>query len=328
MFILSENTSVEKQIIDLTSYIFHKHYCENDAKFIIEQMDKDIVWIGAAEHEFKTGLENVSSVFEEFEGKVPKCNISDEEYHVIKIAPKAYLCSGRMWIATDESTKISLRAHQRVTMVFREYDGYIKCCHIHISNPYCEMVDDDMGFPIKMSKQSYEYVQEQIELQKRQLFEQTLVLEKMSYQDALTGLYNRNKFNEILYAKQYGNCLGVACFDLNGLKETNDKFGHSEGDKLICSTATQLRKFFNDKVYRTGGDEFVVVDNEMSKEEFNTAIDLTKESMKENGISCSVGACWRTNNCNLKEQFEQADELMYRDKREYYSLKENNRRHL
>ncbi len=324
MFTLSKNIPIEKQIRDLTSYMFHKYYCENDVEAVIEHMDSDIIWLGTAEQEYATGFETVSKIFKQFAGQVIKCNISDEEYTVVKIAPQAYLCSGRIWIDTDAPTQIGLRVHQRITMVFREYDENIKCCHIHISNPYGDMTEDDVGFPIKMAKQSYDYIQEQIEWQEKQIFEQIAALKKLSYEDSLTGLYNRNKFNEILDIKQYGNFLGVACFDLNGLKEINDKFGHSAGDELICLTAVQLKKFFNGKVYRTGGDEFVVVDNEMCKEEFDIAIELTRKMMQENGISCSIGACWRTSNCNIKEQFDRADELMYIEKRKYYTSKQNN----
>ena len=63
--------------------------------------------------------------------------------------------------------------------------------------------------------------------------------------------------------------LGIACFDLNGLKEVNDDRGHSAGDALICRAAEQLRQIFEDRVYRTGGDEFVIVDTQMDETSFS-----------------------------------------------------------
>ncbi len=324
--LISKNSSIEQQVAKLTSDLMHKYYCENDVQFVIEQMDNDIMWLGAGEYEYLTGFKDVSNIFRKFAGQVPKCNISDEEYNVIQMSPKSYLCTGRMWIATDESTQISLRVHQRITTAFRQYDEYIKCCHIHISNPYVELAEEDIGFPNKMAKQSYDYLQEQIERQKKKILEQTLVLEKMSYQDTLTGLYNRNKFNEILDVEQSVNHIGVACFDLNGLKEINDRFGHSAGDEIICNTAEHINKFFYGKGYRTGGDEFVVIDSEMNEAQFYNTVNLAKKAMEQAGISCSVGACWRIDNCNVKQQLDQADKLMYKEKREHYK-RQNNIRH-
>lgn len=154
----------EQEIIALTRFMMHKHYCENDVEAVIAQMTDDIVWLGAGENEFAIG-DDVISIFRQFGGLVPKCNLSDDEYHVVQIGPESYLCSGRVWIATDPSTKISLKVHQRVTLVFRLIEGRLRCCHIHISNPY-EDICGDMGFPIKMARHTYEYLQEQVRAQK------------------------------------------------------------------------------------------------------------------------------------------------------------------
>ena len=185
-------------VIDLTHLMVQKHYCENDPEAIIAQMDEDFLWFDAAEQEYLVGKAAVAEIFRKFVGQVPRCNVSDEEYHAICIAPDAYVCTGRMWIATDPSTQISLRVHQRITTVFRWVDGQPRCCHIHISNPYAEMSQEDVGFPTKMAQQSYQYLQEQIEAQKRQIAAQTAILQRMSYEDTLTGLYNRNRFNQLL----------------------------------------------------------------------------------------------------------------------------------
>ena len=49
--------------------------------------------------------------------------------------------------------------------------------------------------------------------------------------------------------------------DLNGLKNANDSFGHAAGDELICAAADCMKNSFSEhsKVYRVGGDEFVVI---------------------------------------------------------------------
>ncbi|WP_130850018.1 nuclear transport factor 2 family protein [Intestinimonas timonensis] len=95
-----------QEVMELTSAMMNRYYHSNDVEFVIAQMDEDIVWLGTAEHEFAVGREIVSGIFRRFAGQVPKCNISEEEYHVLRMGPDAYLCSGRMWIVTDASTGI------------------------------------------------------------------------------------------------------------------------------------------------------------------------------------------------------------------------------
>lgn len=313
--------------MELTHLMVQKHYCENDPEAVIAQMDEDFLWFGAGEQEYLAGKSAVAETFRQFVGQVPRCNISDEEYHVICIAPDAYVCTGRMWIATDPSTRISLRVHQRISTVFRWVNGQPRCCHVHISNPYTEMSQEDVGFPTKMAQQSYQYLQEQIEAQKRQIAAQTAILQRMSYEDTLTGLYNRNRFNQLLQAEPADRCrLGVACFDLNGLKEINDRLGHSAGDLLICRAASQIRQFFEGRAYRTGGDEFVVVDEAMDKNAFQAAVRSVEEGMDAAGISHSAGFSWRCSQCSVREQFDEADHMMYEAKRHFYSVQGHDRR--
>lgn len=315
-----KNTYSEKEIrqmlIEKVSQMVHKHYCENDSEFVIEQFDDDVIWVGAGEHESAQGLETIAGIFREFEGKIPKCDIYDEIYDVQKISPKAYLCSAKMWIATKPETGMSMRVHQRMTFVFRWKDDGPKCCHLHISNPYDDMSEGDIGFPFKIANQSYQYLQEQIE-------EQTEILKRLSYEDLLTGVYNRNKFIEDIKDAYLADIphIGIAYFDLNGLKLINDLYGHNAGDELICNVASHLWQAFEKKVYRTGGDEFVVVDTELDEVSFRQEIYKAEESMKNDGISFSTGISWRSTDCNIEEQFKEADSLMYQEKRSYYKMK-------
>ncbi len=82
MFIQNEKNSNEQEIIELTRFMVRKHYCENDIEPVIALMDDEIVWFGAAEQEYATGIETVGGIFRQFSGQVPKCIISDEQYHV------------------------------------------------------------------------------------------------------------------------------------------------------------------------------------------------------------------------------------------------------
>lgn len=87
-------------------------------------------------------------------------------------------------------------------------------------------------------------------------------LKKLSFEDSLTGLFNRNKFNQTMHSFETASFsqLGVAAIDLNGLKKVNDQMGHSAGDSLIRCTADHIAHAFPGKSYRVGGDEFLVID--------------------------------------------------------------------
>ena len=88
-------------------------------------------------------------------------------------------------------------------------------------------------------------------------------IQYLSYHDVLTGLYNRAFFEE--ESKRLDNArqlpLTVIMGDINGLKLTNDVFGHARGDELLTSIAGILRRCARaeDIVARIGGDEFCIL---------------------------------------------------------------------
>ncbi|MDA8138589.1 MAG: diguanylate cyclase [Desulfobacteraceae bacterium] len=91
-------------------------------------------------------------------------------------------------------------------------------------------------------------------------------LHYMAYHDALTGLYNRKAFielldNEIKYALRYQSGLAVLFFDLNKFKQANDTYGHEVGDRLLKAVAERLKVGVRetDLIARFGGDEFTII---------------------------------------------------------------------
>lgn len=153
-------------------------------------------------------------------------------------------------------------------------------------------------------------------------------LEHLSFEDALTGIYNRNKFNQDMeaYSSRRISSLGFAYFDINGLKATNDRYGHKTGDMLIRNTALCLVEVFGKNTYRIGGDEFVVIMPEISKADFNTMVDRAIEELEEKKVSISVGISWRGEMNDIMLQMHEADEKMYRSKQKYYAGKPDRRR--
>lgn len=160
----------------------------------------------------------------------------------------------------------------------------------------------------------------QLEKSTREIEEKRQAFELLSYNDTLTTLYNRNKYNQVLeeFNAKHAKKLGVAFFDLNCLKHVNDEQGHAVGDELLQKTAKQIVSVFPDKSFRIGGDEFVVIAPDMDEETFHQKMAEVRKLLSDNDISVSVGDAWEETGDDLKDIFKQADEKMYAEKRRYY----------
>ena len=150
---------------------------------------------------------------------------------------------------------------------------------------------------------------------------QRAYLEKLSYRDMLTGLYNRNRYIERLeaYKQVQDQQIGAIYIDLNGLKKVNDEQGHRAGDELIVRAAGTIAGIFAEDAYRVGGDEFVVILLDVSREEFARKTEQLRRQMQENSVDASIGGVWQASTENLENLLRRADENMYREKKRYYS---------
>mgnify|MGYP004706179107 FL=1 len=150
---------------------------------------------------------------------------------------------------------------------------------------------------------------------------QKAYLEKLSYRDMLTGLYNRNRYIERLeaYKQVQDQQIGAIYIDLNGLKKVNDEQGHRAGDELIVRAAGTIAGIFAEDAYRVGGDEFVVILLDVSREEFARKTEQLRRQMQENSVDASIGGVWQASTENLENLLRRADENMYREKKRYYS---------
>lgn len=152
-------------------------------------------------------------------------------------------------------------------------------------------------------------------------------LEELSFNDDLTGLYNRNFY--INYVEQLKSQshkkMGIIFADVNGLKKANDNFGHEFGDILIKWSANFLRKNTGALMFRVGGDEFICFFENVTSTEFDFAIRrLQYEMDKLPRRVISFGSTWRETNTNIEEQIAETDLIMYKTKQNHYKLMREN----
>lgn len=151
----------------------------------------------------------------------------------------------------------------------------------------------------------------------------------LSFEDKLTGLYNRNKYmKDIENIETCCNSVGVVYLDLNGLKEINDTHGHNAGDEAIKKCTSILPQIFpNADYYRIGGDEFVIMQSSVSKELFYKRLSALKKHFETHSVyKVAIGAGWSNPPVDIQTMLQSADKEMYEDKRRFYRTLENDRR--
>ncbi|KNY26176.1 diguanylate cyclase [Pseudobacteroides cellulosolvens] len=162
-------------------------------------------------------------------------------------------------------------------------------------------------------------------------------LHNQSIRDELTGLYNRRGFMKLGY-EQYNKLKnsksGFLLFyaDLDGLKQINDKYGHSAGDEAIKGFAGILNKSFRDLdiISRFGGDEFIIIAIGACPDDVNAILERIQNNSdqynKNNNlpyiISGSVGSAYYDPQINTEFEtlIKLADEALYKAKQYKKSL--------
>lgn len=152
------------------------------------------------------------------------------------------------------------------------------------------------------------------------------ILDKSRY-DEITNVANRKYFNEVmkerlLIPENYPVCYLMA--DINGLKLTNDVFGHAKGDELIVKISSVLKSCCrnNDIVARIGGDEFAILfinTDEKTAETLVNRINRKLDAEEYDSVkpSAAIGYAVKKNlfdKIEFDEIIKRADEMMYKNK--------------
>jgi len=154
-------------------------------------------------------------------------------------------------------------------------------------------------------------------------------LKQFNNRDALTGLYNQSYYKQYLENTETKGTVGVIFFDINGLKDVNDKNGHERGDLLIRKCAESVKAICDGKsdsiAFRLGGDEFLaifegadeqVVIGEIGEWEESLSR-INRENIEEhNGLQCSMAVGYSVGDfSDIESLIRCADVGMYKNKK-------------
>ena len=140
-------------------------------------------------------------------------------------------------------------------------------------------------------------------------------------QDSLTGLLNRNAYDSDVEQLRSADIGAVVCVyaDMIGLHEVNNHLGHKQGNRMLCEFADAARAFFgDDRLYRIGGDEFVIISSAHTKAQTRKQLNYMRERLHTQGCEISVGVASSESTSDLPKIIEQAENEMRREKKEYY----------
>lgn len=343
MLDITAQNRIKKQIDDM-----------NKLKEALIEINQNIVNYTSVKHMYKDLLKSLVEVIDAAEGG---CIIEVSENDVLTISECVFSemiggCSlSRVIDSTVLGKYIKSHIHQSTLLANGDtlVDGnekFVLCTNEHVRSRILMPIvyDDNMTHIIAIASSREnafnesvldltDYVLEQtpIMYQVYSLYQKTLYL---SQYDALTALMNRHHFESVFsdrlnIAERDHTDLILATFDLNGLKQVNDKYGHHAGDLYIKAFAdlviAQFRKA--DRFARTGGDEFSAIflgadlKNLFDKlQRLQEQFSKTPIAYNDNEIygSFSFGIASYPNEASTQLELEKlADERMYEDKMKF-----------
>lgn len=162
-----------------------------------------------------------------------------------------------------------------------------------------------------------------------ELKQKSNLLEYQANHDQLTGLFNRQKFHnvitkEIRRSRRYTSALSLILFDIDNFKSINDTFGHAIGDEILKSVASfsavNLRE--TDTIVRWGGEEFIALLPETSIETACNVAEKLREGIEQlefdsikKPVTVSFGVSMLRDYDSESSFIDRADEALYAAKR-------------
>ena len=157
-------------------------------------------------------------------------------------------------------------------------------------------------------------------------------LELLTMTDALTGLYNRRAFADIVekFMNQYASDrtdFALLMVDVDKFKQINDLYGHDYGDLVLTKVSYILKHVASDNsvVFRFGGDEFVILHQHKNEAELDSIkMEILAELNRANQmastsitVQLSIGVAVYSDYGNLRDCLDAADKEMYAEKEQH-----------
>jgi diguanylate cyclase (GGDEF)-like protein len=157
-------------------------------------------------------------------------------------------------------------------------------------------------------------------------------MERLADEDSLAPVPNRRAFvrelsRMVSFTERYGGVSSLIYFDVNGLKEVNDRYGHSAGDALLVHVARILTENVrgSDVVARLGGDEFGVLLAQAEEDKANIKAASLAKALEDSDFSwkgepihvhAAFGVYSFDGRVDVKAALDAADRAMYKRKRD------------
>ncbi len=153
-----------------------------------------------------------------------------------------------------------------------------------------------------------------------------LKINKLTYFDKLTGVYNRNRLfdylsREIEMKKRYNNNFSIIIYDIDKFKNINDTYGHPTGDIILKETTKCVKNHIRvgDYLFRIGGDEFLIILPNTTLNEAITVAEKIRSQIEKNiysinninTITLSLGVAEYSNDDTYEELIKKADNMLY-----------------
>lgn len=190
------------------------------------------------------------------------------------------------------------------------------------------LTSEDEKIPVQVTRHYLQFQEEEYEFAYAQDISDRRKREKrinyLLYHDQLTGLYNhrflQKELERLDTERQLPLC--IIMVDVNGLKLVNDSYGHKKGDELLQKAADILQNSVRSEeiIARWGGDEFVILLPQTSREEAEKIFERIKSSCRKTendelpvSLGMGIGIKEKPRE-NVQEVLKEADDNMYQDK--------------
>ena len=252
----------------------------------------------------------VINMYEWWAGYSQSGNVASEDMGAFSTLTKTGSLQKRF---AEDPTPVNFRYRRKI-------DGEYRWAQLELT-PSVEYSEENQVMLLSLRDVHEEYT--------AQLRSRQELLDTMN-RDALTSLFNRLKFKEDLAdlgeksSSQNFTCLYI---DVNGLHELNNLLGHQKGDDMLCCVADTLKKYFpDDRVYRIGGDEFVVLSTKLTKSEVEAAVEKIRRDLRRDNYEISVGIEVGSCGEGVEKIVSEAELAMRNDKADYYKSHGDRRR--